>query len=134
MSACRRLPLALLAFGATLVGTASAQAEDTTLAQASFERGRQAMSAEDYQFARTQFEASYRADPALGALLNLAVCEQRLGLWNGALTHLDQGLRQVGAEDKRRPSIVARVDELSARIPHLTLRSKAPLAPNISVS
>jgi hypothetical protein len=92
------------------------------------------MATEDYQLARTQFEASYRADPALGALLNLAVCEQRLGLWNAALKHLDQGLKQVGAEDKRRPSIAARIDELSARIPHLTLRSRAPLGPEVAVS
>jgi hypothetical protein len=135
MSAGRlRPPLAFLAFGAALVGTASAHAEETTLAQASFERGRQAIATQDYQFARTQFEASYRADPALGALLNLAVCEQRLGLWNAALKHLDQALRQVGREDKRGPSIVARIDELSARIPHLTLRSKTPLAANVVVS
>src|SRR5258708_17871169 len=134
MSAGRLRALLLLAVGAPLLGPVCARAEESSLPQTSFERGRQAMSTEDYQLARTQFEASYRADPALRALLNLAVCEQRLGLSNSALTHLDQGLRQVGAEDKRRPSIVARVDELSARIPHLTLRSKAPLAPNISVS
>ncbi len=38
------------------------------------------------------FEASYRAEPAIGARLTLAVGEEKLGHLNAAATDLDQSL------------------------------------------
>jgi hypothetical protein len=112
----------------------AARADDPKLAEDLFDRGRQAMVHEDYRLARTQFEASYRAEPALGALLNLAVCEEQLGLWNAAIEHLAQALHDAADDDRRRASIAARLDALRARIPRLTLRSAAPLATSVVVS
>jgi hypothetical protein len=88
----------------------------------------------DYARAQALFEASYRAEPALGALLNLAVCEEKLGHLNAAVAHLEQSLREAPALDERRPSIAARVEHLRARIPHLVLRSEQTLAPGVSVT
>ena len=134
MSASNVRASVLVVIGAALLGGGSARAEDAGLAQEMFERGRQSMANEDYRRARTQFEMSYHAEPALGALLNLAVCEEKLGLWKDALKHLDQGLQVSDAQDRRRPSVAARFDELRARIPHLVVRSRAPLAPSVAVT
>jgi hypothetical protein len=133
MSVSRACALTLLVFGASLLGSAPLLADEPTLAEKSFAQGRQAMATEDYALARMHFEASYRADPALGALLNLAVCEEKVELWNAALTHLEEALVRVAADDRRRPSIAARLEELRARIPHLTLLSKIPLASDVTL-
>jgi hypothetical protein len=133
MSAGSLRVLGLVAFGAVFLRIGAARADDPKLAEDLFDRGRQAMVQEDYGLARTQFEASYRAEPALGTLLNLAVCEEHLELWNAAIEHLAQALHDAADDDRRRASIAARLDALRARIPRLTLRSAAPMATNVVV-
>ena len=88
----------------------------------------------DYRLAHSQFEASYQQEPTLGTLLNLAVCEERLGLWNAAVRHLGQGLQMALAGDRRQPSIAARFAELGARIPRLTLRSHGSLPAGVTIT
>jgi hypothetical protein len=134
MSAGNPRVLALVAFGAALLRSGPARGDDPRLAEDLFERGRQAIASGDYQLARAQFEASYQAERAPGALLNLAVCEENLGLWNAAIKHLDQVLHEVADQDRRRAAVAARLDELRGRVPHLTLRSEAPLATGVVVS
>ncbi|HLK36498.1 MAG TPA: hypothetical protein VKU41_07065 [Polyangiaceae bacterium] len=126
--------LAVLLVVTALLTARSALADDPPLADRLFEAGRQAMAVEDYRTALARFEASYRAEPALGTLLNVAVCEEKLGAWTAALGHLAQGLQEADASDRRRPSVLARFDALSARVPHLTLRASVPLAPGVVVT
>ena len=134
MRGTKRRILAILALGASLLRSGLADAGDPTLAQQLFERGRSAMVSADYRLAHSQFEASYQQEPAVGTLLNLAVCEEKLGLWNAALRHLGQGLQMTSAGDRRQPSISARFAELGARIPRLTLRSHAPLPAGVAIT
>ena len=133
MSAGSLRILGLVAFGAVFLRVGTVRADDPKLAEDLFDRGREAMVHQDYRLARTQFEASYRSEPALGTLLNLAVCEEQLGMWNAASLHLAKALHDADDDDRRRASIAARLDALRARIPRLTLRSGAPLAPGTVV-
>jgi hypothetical protein len=134
MSGAKKRVLAMVALGAVLLRSGPADAGDPTIAQQLFERGRSAMVAGDYRLAHSQFEASYQQEPALGTLLNLAVCEERLGVWIAAVRHLGQGLQMSLAGDPRQPSIAARFAELGARIPRLTLRSRAPLPAGVTIT
>jgi len=143
----RAFPLLLLASALmTRSAPARAQAQDGDEARETrkpgeasgpadnlFEQGRQAMASGDCKLARIRFEASYQADPAVGTLLNLAVCEEKMGLWNAAVDHLRVGLERVGDGDKRRPSISSRLEDLRARVPHITLLSKEPVAASITL-
>jgi len=92
------------------------------------------MVAAEYAVARTQFEASYEMEPALGTLLNLAVCEEKLGLLSTAFRHLGQALQMAAVDDRRRPSIGAHFDELASRIPRLTIRSHGALPADVVIS
>jgi hypothetical protein len=92
-----------------------------------FQLGRAALSEGKYELALSYFEQSYEADPALGTLLNLAVCEEKLGRLAEALLHLDAALKTVPTMDKRRPLIVERLAELERRTPRLTIRVHPPI-------
>ena len=134
MRAASERAAAVLLVVTTLLTARSALADDPPLADRLFDQGRQAMTTGDYRTALARFEASYRAEPALGTLLNVAVCEEKLGAWTAALGHLAQGLQEADTSDRRRPSVLARFDELSARIPHLTLRARVPIARGVVVT
>ncbi len=132
MRATERRAFSVLA--AVLLQSVAATAAEPSLADQAFEQGRQEMASGNYEQACSLFESSYRAEPATGALLNLAVCEEKLRRLNAAVAHLEQGLNEIAPNDERRSSIVARLEVLRARIPHLVLRSQKPLDPSVRVT
>jgi hypothetical protein len=71
----------VLAFAAVLVllGVAASAHADEAVAEAAFREARRLAKEGRHAEACRQFEASYREAPALGALLNLAVCHQQIG-------------------------------------------------------
>jgi hypothetical protein len=100
-----------------------------TSGEEAFRRGRAAMNDGNYELARIHFSQSYYIEPTLGTLLNLAVCEEKLGRLVSALTHLNEALAQAPLSDKRRPFIATRLDELEKRTPRLTIRPPPPRLP-----
>lgn len=56
-----------------------APASSQSAAQQFFEDGRRAMAAGDLATACLMFERSVAADPAIGSMLNLAACQEKLG-------------------------------------------------------
>lgn len=129
--------LRLLAAGA--VGTAWAadaaadpDARDPVAARALFQQAREAAAAGDTAKACPKFEESYRLDPAVGTLLNIAACDQQQGRLATAWTRFQQALEQLPADDDRRPQVAAVVAELEQRLPRLTLRF--PPATDVTVT
>ncbi|WP_437285105.1 tetratricopeptide repeat protein [Sorangium sp. So ce406] len=107
---------------------AFAQARDPAAAEALFDAGRAALQAKDYDAACPKFRESYELDPAPGALLNLADCEEKRGRVATAWSIFRQLARDLPASDDRRPIAQARATALEGRVPRLTIRL-APGAP-----
>lgn len=75
------------------------------------------MQAGDLAKARALFVRSYRLDPAVGTLLNLAMCEERLGMRDDALRHYQAAYDASMKEGRKDRAAVAkgRLDALKNR-------------------
>lgn len=101
-------------------GTSAAAAE------ALFESGHEAMNAGDFDTACARFRESNRLDPAVGAVLNLAVCEEQRGRLATAWQLFKTVMSELPAGDDRYPIAQRHASALRPRVPLLTLE----LAPN----
>ncbi len=118
----RRIASALLIAAALLAPRrALAQPGDATTASSLFLAGRQAMDARNYAQACPQFAESFRLDPAVGTLLNLANCEDKIGHMADAWTHFRSVLEQLPPKDDRALIARARLAAIEPRLSHLTL-------------
>jgi hypothetical protein len=115
------------------VGAEPGEQSGVSEGESLFRRGRLALNAAEFEVARDFFERSFRVDPALGTLLNLAVCEEKLGRLLKAHARLQQALAVANPGDKRRVLITQRLVELEQRIPRLRLELEAPLAPGVEL-
>jgi len=95
-------------------------------AEGAFVRGREAMRTGDYERACRWFAASDRVAPAPGTVLNLALCEERLGHLSASEEHFARFLILAPPHDDRREIVVANLEALRVRIPRLVVR--APLS------
>jgi hypothetical protein len=132
---CLSTSLARKVLAAALLGavghftlTVSAQARDPVAARALFQEARRAADAGQYPLACPKFSDSYRLDPAVGTLLNIADCEQRLGRVATAWVTFQRALDQLSKDDDRRPSAERAAAALEPRLPRLTIRL-GPAAP-----
>lgn len=98
-------------------------------ADALFRAGREALQREDWAVACSKFRESYRLDPAIGTLLNRAICEEELGNLATAWEHLQEVLRTLPSSDSRREIAAQRASALAPRVPKLTLQLE-PSAPD----
>jgi hypothetical protein len=110
------------------LSTRPAAAQSTPAAEALFDEGRRAMESKDYERACQRFRESNRLDPAVGTLLNLAVCET-------ARAHLATGwelfksvAEKLGPEDPRRKYVTSELAQIEPRLPKLVFQL-APGAP-----
>ncbi len=120
----------------TLSGAAKAQASDATaagIAQALFEQARVEIRHGDYQAACPKLEESERIDPANGTLLNLVVCEERIGKVVAAYLYAEELLQRLPAHDERRPFIQRRLDMLTPRLSRVTLHFATTWSPGAKV-
>jgi tetratricopeptide (TPR) repeat protein len=106
---------------AALAGTSGPRASEAA-AEALFESGHEAMSAGDYATACARFEESNRLDPAVGSLLNLAVCEEKRGRLATAWQLYKRVMSELVAGDDRYPIAQRRASALRPRVPRLTLQ------------
>jgi hypothetical protein len=113
----------LLALLVVLAGAATAAAQpNAAAAEALFRAGRDASQRGDVQTACTKYRESYRLDPALGTLLNIAVCEETLGELASAWQHYQELIHSLPQNDER--VVIARehLATLDPRLPRVTLR------------
>lgn len=118
----------------TFVSTAAAQSRDSASAEVLFQSGRAAASAGDHQTACDKFRESYRLDPAVGTVLNIAICEQKLGELASSWTHYQEAIQRLPPSDER--AVIARKGsaEVAPLVPKLTivLRDGAPTSTQVT--
>ena len=105
-----------------------AAAQSTAAAEALFNEGRSAMDAKDYDTACQRFRESDRLDPAVGTLLNLAVCETSRGRVATAWELFRAVSEKLPADDPRRDFVSKQLSLIEPRLPHLvfSVASGAP--------
>lgn len=111
---------------------AHAEGVDPVTAEALFRAGRVAAEAGNYAVACPKFEESYRLDPALGTLLNLADCEENRGELARAWHHFRQLREALPPSDVRRPIAETRIRALEPRIPKLRVVLVGGVAANVT--
>ncbi|MCS6898324.1 MAG: hypothetical protein RMJ98_05505 [Myxococcales bacterium] len=101
-----------------------AQSGDQAAADQLFREGRQLMAEKKYAEACAKFEASQKMGPAMGTLLNLAVCHEAEGklatAW-GEFAQVEAAARRNGNKD-REEFARQHLKELEPRLPKLTVR------------
>lgn len=108
---------------------------DAALAEALFKEARDLMRSKNYAAACPKFAESYRLDPGLGALLNLAACHEAQGkiatAWG---EYRDADAQALRTNDKSRQKFAAEhASALEPRLPKLVLTMREPPA-NLEVS
>jgi tetratricopeptide (TPR) repeat protein len=102
--------------GEPAVTGAAASAAAETL----FDKGHEAMKAGDYDTACERFRESDRLEPAVGAKLNLANCEQQRGRFATSSQIFKLVLSQLPPSDDRVPIARERVKDLEKKVPTIT--------------
>jgi hypothetical protein len=129
------LTVAALAMWPREARAADSDEGDVAKAEALFSEGREAMKSGDYVAACPCFAESQRIAPALGTLLNLALCDEQLGRTASAALEFEQFLGLAPADDDRRPIVTEHLSILRPRVPRLVLQSGAggPAAWHVTV-
>lgn len=117
---------ALLVLSVASTGIALGQAVD---ADELFRQGREAMEAGDHARALTLLRASHALAPGRGKLLNIALCEERVGRLVAAAQKLREVRDQLPEGDDRLPIVEEHLRSLSRRIPRLALEIAAEVPP-----
>jgi hypothetical protein len=112
---------AIAIFALASASVARGADRDPTTAQALFEQARADAAAGKYATACPRFEESFRLDPSVGTLLNMADCAEHLGHVASALAHFTDALVQLPATDDRVSYVKERVAKLKPRVPHLQI-------------
>jgi hypothetical protein len=99
----------------------AADADATARAVVLFQAGRDAMKRAAYVAACPKFAASQALAPALGTLLNLALCQEQLGLTATASLGFEQFLARAAADDERRALVAEHLAALRLHTPQLIL-------------
>lgn len=93
-----------------------------------FRQGREAMNQKDYQRALELLRASHAHEPGKGKLLNIALCEEQLGMLGSALRHFQELATQFADGDERGGIVKQHLGTLKSKAPRLRI-TLAPEAP-----
>src|SRR5262245_46693217 len=99
-----------------LLSVRSAGAQTESVAEALFRDARRSMKAGDYAAACPKLAESNRLDPSPGTLLNLAICEEKIGRLATAWTKYRQLFDVLGSSDERRRLAIERAEAIEPRI------------------
>lgn len=113
----------------------AARAADKATAEALFQKGKVLMDAGHVDAACPKFQASYEADPAIGALLNLALCHQKQGKTASAWAEFVEAavLAKRAGDDARRQGAERHARALEPKLSRLTIIATDP-TPGLAVS
>lgn len=115
--------------------SAFAQPSDAhAAAEEKFRQGREALERADYKLALEMFQKSQALEAGRGKLLNIAICEEKLGRLTEATRHILELLPQLAPDDERRTIARKQLTALEARTPHLRIDLAASSPPDTTVS
>jgi hypothetical protein len=103
-------------------------------AKAKFIQGRDALNRGEYATALILFRTSQELYPSPGTLLNLALCEERLGLLGSALVHFQEVARLLPPGDERLSIAKNGAAMIEARAPRLRVEIAKTAPAGISLS
>lgn len=116
---------------ATLAGRAHA---DSATAQAAFKQAEALVKEGKWAEACPLYEASYQADPQLGALLYLAECHERIGKTATAWAEFNDAIDLARAKgDPREERIRKRADSLAPKLAKIVITAPKPPIPGLVV-
>jgi len=120
--------LATTLFGAVISLAPNTAFADEATAEALFQAGKALMEQKKYAEACPKLEASYKLDPGVGTMLNLADCHEKEGklarAWGEWGDARDQAKRE---NDKARMDLATRRQkELDPKVPKLTVKVTGP--------
>jgi hypothetical protein len=120
---------------AALVATRAMAAEprDPAASEWLFREGRALMKKGDFLGACPKLEESLRLDPAVGTLMNLAECEERIGRTASAWQRWGAAADQLPARDRRRDTALGRARTLEKSLARLTIKLGAAAPPTAAV-
>jgi hypothetical protein len=110
------------------LGIAHADPAAEGVASTLFEQARQDMRRGEYAAACPKLAESQRLDPSSGTLLNLMVCEEKVGKVASAWVHGRELMDRLPPSDDRRPIVQRKLAVLEPRVPSLTIH-RPPSAP-----
>jgi len=102
---------------------ADTSAADRALAESLFREARELMAAGDLPKACEKFAESHRIDPALGTLLNAAVCHEKQGLFASAWAEYESAARMAsrGGQRDRERFARGKADDLEKKLSRVVL-------------
>lgn len=119
-----RLSALTLAVALTTIFAASnARAEERY--ETLFKEGRKQMTAKDYGKACTLFQESLDLGAPVGALLNLADCQDKLGHPARSLALWKEGLEKLPPDDPRRDLAKRAIDDVDLRVARIAVAGRA---------
>jgi tetratricopeptide (TPR) repeat protein len=114
---------ALVAIG-IVAAVAAPAAADNAKADALFKKGKKLLAEGKYADACQAFEASQRAEPTIGTLLNVAKCYEEWGKLATAYdTYVEAARQAEDAADDRAERIKERVETIEPTVPTLVIRA-----------
>lgn len=127
-----------LTFASTIPTRAQAtdvqQADINARADEQFRKGREEQDRGNCQKALEHFRESHALKPGRGTLLNMGLCEKKLGQLAKALQHLEELLPQLPAGDERRQIVREALSEIKPKVPYLRIVLSADSPAGTSVS
>ncbi|MEZ4297140.1 MAG: hypothetical protein R3B70_19395 [Polyangiaceae bacterium] len=114
--------LAAMAVSTSLTASSPARAGDAASAQALFDEAMALKEKEDWAAACPKFESSYKLDPALGTLLNLANCFEKIDKIASAWARWEEAYQWATKNgDERVEYAKTQRDKLVGRLPKLQI-------------
>lgn len=108
--------------------TGQTQADINARADDFFRKGREEQDRGNCNKALEHFRESHALKPGRGTLLNMGLCEKKLGQLAKALMHLEELLPQLPSGDDRRQIVRDALAEIKPKVPYLriVLRADSP--------
>jgi hypothetical protein len=122
-----------LMVGVVLFSAGSAGAQQESVAETLFRAGREAMKQGAYAEACPKFAESQRLDPSPGTVLNLAVCEEGLGLVATAWARFRALLDTLDPADPRARIAREHAQALEPTLPRLRIRFEPAAPPGVVI-